>query len=247
MSKTSEEAADFLFPLTRRHTRTEAVTAELTILSRLPVRQVLARAEETRKDRRLAHETLVAVMRGFLRAGNTAAADAVLTALVDRLRPIVKAQAQQWSVLFVADVDDAVENALVKIIGYVRSTDAGQEFWECNFAYGFKFRLSDAFRHAARQRRNTLSLTSEWADGEERDRMDALPDTASKIAFDDIETQQMVQAITQAVPGFAEYYTFHKLGLTDKEIALNMGVADRTLRNWKHRAESTWNTLRPQP
>ena len=247
MSKISEEAADFLFALTRQHTRTETVTAELTALSRLPVRLVLARAEETRKDRRLAHETLVAVVRGFLRVGNITAADTVVTALIDRLRPIVRAQAQQRSALFMADVDDAVEDALLKIIQYIRSTDAGQEFWECNFAHGFKFRLADAFRRAARQRRNTLSLTSEWADGAERDRVDALPDTASEIAFDDIETKQMIQAITQAVPGFDEYYTLHRFGCTDKEIAARMVVSDRTLRNWKHKAEAVWNTLRPTP
>lgn len=246
-NKTSEEAIDFLYPLTSRHTRTDAVTAELAALSRLPARQVLAQAKETHKDRRLAHETLVAIVRGFLRAGNTKASDAALTALIDRLRPLVKARAQQWSAVFPADVDDAVEDAVLKLIGYIRATDAGQEFWECNFAYGFKFRLSDAFKHAARQRQNTHSLTAKWADGKERDQGDDLPDTASEIAFDDIETQQMVQAITQAVPGFAEYYTFHKLGYSDKEIAVKMKVTDRTLRNRKHKAESVWNTLRPQP
>lgn len=250
MSKTSEnkileEAADFLYPLTSRHTRTDAVTAQLVALSRLPAGQVVVRAQEMHKDRRLAHETLVAIVRGFLRAGNTKASDAALTALIDRLRPLVKARALQWSALFAADVDDAVEDALLSLIRYIRNTDAREEFWECNFAYGFKFRLSDAFKHAARQRQNTHSLTAEWADGKEHDQGDDLPDTASEIAFDAIETQQMVQAIAQAVPGFAEYYTFHKLGYNDKEIAAKMDVTDRTLRNRKHKAEAVWNTLRP--
>ncbi len=247
MSNTSEEAADFLYPLTSRHTRTDAVTAELVALSRLPAGQVVVRAKEIRKDRRLSHETLVAVVRGFLRAGNIPASDAALTALIDRLRPLVKARASQWSGLFAADVEDAVEDVLLTLIRYIRTPDAGQEFWECNFAYGFNFRLSDAFQHAARQRQNTHSLTAEWADGKEHEQGDDLPDTASESAFDAIETQQMVQAIAQAVPGFAEYFTRHKLGYTDKEIAAKMGVADRTLRNWKHKAETVWNTLRPQP
>ncbi len=257
MSNTSEDstledraidgAADFLFPLTSRHTRTDAVTAELIALSHLPTGQVVVRAKETSRDRRLAHETLVAVVRGFLRSGNIQASDAALTALIDRLRPLVKVRALQWSALFAADVEDAVEDALLTLIGYIRSTDAGQEFWECNFAYGFKFRLSDAFKHAARQRRKTQSLTTEWADGKERDQGDDLPDTASETAFEDIETQQMVQAITQAVPGFAEYYTLHRLGYNDKEIAAKMGVADRTLRNWKDRAKTLLTTLGTRP
>ncbi len=245
--KTVEEATDFLYPLGPRRTRTDAVTAELTVLSRLPVRQVVARAQETHADRRLTRETRVAVVRGFLRAGNQKAADDVLTALIDHLRPALKARAQQWSAVFPADVDDAVEDAVLRLVGYIRSADAGQEFWECNFAHCLKLRMAEAFRHAAAQRRNTLSLTTEGADGGERDRTDETADPEGETAFDDIETQALIQALNQAVPGFAEYLLLHQNGYTDKEIAPKLGVTDRTLRNWKDRAKVLLPTLRPQP
>lgn len=247
MSKKYEEAADFLYPLTSRRTRTDAVTAELAALSRLPARQVMARAQETHADRRLARETRVAVVRGFLRAGNEKAADDVLTALIDHLRPALKARAQQWSAVFPADVDDAVEDAVLKLIGYVRATDAGQEFWECNFAHCLKLRMAETFRHAATQRRNTLSLTTTGADGKERDRTEETADPEGEMAFDDIETQALIRAINQAVPGFAGYLFLHTQGYTDKEIAPKLGVTDRTLRNWKDRAKALLPILRPQP
>ena len=245
--KNAEEAAGFLYPLTSRHTRTEAVTAELVALSRLPVRRVVARAQETHAARRLARETRVAVVRGFLRAGDEKAANAVLTALIDHLRPLVKARAQQWSAVFPADVDDAVEDAVLRLIKYVRSTDAGQEFWECNFAHCLRLRLAEAFRHAAVQRRNTLSLTTTGADGKERDRTEETADPESETAFDDIETQALIQALSQAVPGLAGYLFLHTQGYTDKEIAPKLEVTDRTLRNWKDRAKAILPTLRPQP
>jgi len=244
---TVEEAADFLYPLTSRHTRTDAVMAEMTALSRLPIRQVVARARETAPDQRLARETLVAVVRGFLRAGHQKAADEVLTILIDRLRPAVEARGRRWSALFPADADNAEGDAVLTLIAHIRSTEAGQEFWECNFVFCFHKRLDDAFLRAARQRRDVSSLTSERADGTERDRAEEAADPQGEAAFDDIETQELIEALNRQVPGFAEYYFLHQNGYTDKEIAPKLGVADRTLRNWKDRAKTILPTLRPQP
>ncbi len=247
MSKTSEEAADFLFPLTRRQTRTGKVTAELAEMNRLPRRRVLVWVQEKRKDHWLAHETLVAVLRGFLRAGDRDAADAVLEALINRLRPAVTARAKRWSVLFPADVDNAEDEAVRKLISYLRSTDAKEEFWECNFTFCFNKRTDDVFKRAAAERGAAVSLTSAWADGEERDRLETLPDRESESAFDDIETQELIQALDQAVPRFAEYLHFHRNGYTDKETAVHLDVTDRTLRNWKDRAKIILTTLEVRP
>ncbi len=251
MSKTPEETADFLFPLTRRQTRTERVTAELADLSRLPRRRVLTQAQETHKDRRLASETLIAVVRGFLRAGDENAANTALEALIERLRPAVRARAQRWSALFPADVSNAEDDAILKLVGYLRSTDSGQEFWECNFIHCFNKRLDDLFRQIAGQRKETLSLTSKWADGDERDHLDETPDAASESAFaaifDDIVTQETIQALSREIPRLTEYLFLHTQGYTDKEIAVKMGVTDRTLRNWKDRAKIVLTTLRTRP
>lgn len=246
MSKTSEETADFLFPLTR-HTRADKATLELKELSRLPIRQVEARAKETHKDCWLARETLVAVVRGFLRAGNQKAADTVLTALIDRLRPDLKARARAWRTLSPVDFNDAEGEAVMKLMACARSTEVKEEFWECNFAHCFKFRVDDVFKRAAGQRKDILSLNSTWADGDERDRLDETPDAASESAFNDIETQELIQTLNQAVPGIAEYRYLHEQGYTDKEIAVKMNVTDRTLRNWKDKARAVLTTLRSCP
>lgn len=237
MSQTQSQTRggpDFLFPLSR-YARTEAVAAELAALGRLPRRRILARAAEASagRDGPLSREALTALVRGFVRAGDSEAADAVLDALLRRVRPALTARAAAWRTLSPVDFEDAAAEAMLTLAGFVRATGPTEELWECNFATCFKLRMDSVFLRAARRRRPTSPLTAIGADGEARDLLAETPDPRGEEPFADLEAGAVRQALIRAVPGLGEYLFFSDAGYSDAEIAARLSVSDRTLRNWK--------------
>ena len=246
LSRTPEDThstrPDFLPPLSR-HTRSEAVTAQLTGLSRLSRTSLLRRVASEERADRLALETLIALVRGYQRAGDRPAADSVLDALVPRLRSAARSKVASWGTAALPDPENAVEEAVVRLLQYVSRGTPSEEFWECNFTHCFGQRMSTILRDLSNQIRTgpqTVSLAGPDDEGEERDGLSNLPDPGAASDFTDVETQEAVAALGRDNPQISQYWFLALRGYTDEEIAAYLKVTTRTLRNWKGKAQKAW-------
>jgi hypothetical protein len=237
MSITTEDSRspiNFLYPLVKR-TRTEAVTAQLTDLSRLPRSQVLRRMKETDPSKWPARETLIAVIRAYTRVGDEEDARQVLEVFLHRLRPAIKARVKAWGTVVESDREDAEGQIAVKLMEYVFNTAPGEEFWECNFAGCFNTRTVNILKAFALQRTPAISSSVANASGEEHDLLAELPDAGAEIRFQDIEADELWVFLSRGNPQIGEFLYLCCAEMSDSEIARRLGVTDRTLRNWKTR------------
>lgn len=224
--------ANFLYPLVQR-TRPEAVNAQLAELSRLTPGQIRRRIGETAKEKWLARETLVAVVRACRRSGDEETARQAMDVLIRRLRPAISARAKAWRTLDPSDYEDAEGQVVAKIIGYINNLAPGEELWECNFAGCFNLRGNSVLKACAAKRTAAVSAYSVTASGEERDLLSELPDTGAETSFEDIEVQELIASLSRDNPQVAEFLYLSLAGVSEAEIAGRLKVTDRTLRNWK--------------
>lgn len=237
MSHTNNSAApDFLFPLQKR-TRSEAVTAQLLEMSRLPQSAVLRRASEMDPARRLERETLVAVVRGYGRAGNKDAADAVLEVLVQRISGAVAAKVSGWAGLTPEDRTDAQRQMIVQVCEQASSLAPAAELWECNFAWCFQKRLITLWHRLTD--RTVPTVPAETQGGETWDRLEQQPDPAD--AFADIALHDLVALVSGGSAKKGKALLLKISGFSEEEIAVRLGVTSRTLRNWTAEARAAWN------
>ena len=240
MSKTTDDTLTlrFLPPLQRKHTRNAAVTAQLNALSSLSRQAVLRRALETGPDRRLERETLVAVVRGFLRAGCENDADTVLLELVKRVGGAVAGTVGGWNGLTGEDKQDAKQQAVEILCEKVCDLELGGEFWECNFTTCFNRRLVSLW-HSFTD--NALLMTDtvvQTDDGETRDRLEQYADPANP--FHNAELQDLVLLVSGGSAKKSQALFLKLNGFSDEDIAKKLGVTSRTLRNWTTEASRVW-------
>ena len=237
-NKTTDTASFLAFlpaPLTKR-TRTDAVTSQLAALGRLSRTQALRRAEGLAAGQEpLARETLVALLRACRRAGDADAERRVLDSLLRRLRPAIKARVWAWRTLAPAGAEDGEREAIALLVAWFLSDAPSEEFWECNFEFTFNRRLISALKAVTRRRVPTLPATLPDGDGGEWDRLADQPDPAAETAFLDVEARDSLALLSRADPRLAEAAFLLREGFLDAEIAAQLGVTDRTLRNWKGR------------
>ena len=236
-------APDFLFPLQKR-TRNEAVTAQLTELSRLSRSAVLRQAHETDPDRRLARETLVALVRGYERAGDTDAADAVLELLIQRIGPALGRTVSSWAGLTSEDKADAQRQMIVQICEQVGSLHPGAEFWECNFTFCFNKRLITLWRSLTERKVATVSAEIQSHNGETLNRLEQQPHPADALA--EIELRDLAALVSGGSAKKAQAILLKTSGFSDEEIAARVGITSRTLRNWITEARAAWLRQRRQ-
>ena len=229
-------AADFLRPLQRQHrTRTEAVIGELSAIARLPRAAALKRAGAER----LAPETLVAMARAYQRAGDGAAARRALNALIKRVSRSIEKRVAAWDFLTPEERADAKQEMALAILKGALDLGPGQEFWECNFTHCFNLRLLDAWKKTMRRRGHEVSLTQTNSDGEEQDGLDQVADPSD--AFAAVQNGAFVARLARSHPDIARMIHLRMNGFTDVEIAVQLNVRDRTLRNWAKIAQALWN------
>ena len=235
------QTLNFLHPLCGKHTRTETVTAQLAALGGLSRGAVLRRAAETDPDRRLERETLVAVVRGFLRAGREDEAEAVLLRLLKRVSGAIAAKTAAWTGLTQEDKIDARQQMTALLCEKVCDLRPGAEFWECNFTTSFN-RASISLWHSLTDHALPIvSNTIEMSGGETVDRVAQYADPAE--AFGEIEMEDLVELMSggSAKRSRALFLKFH--GFTDEDIAKGLNVTTRTLRNWTAEAYAVWSRL----
>jgi len=239
MSTINDSAApNFLFPLQKR-TRSEAVTAQLAEMSRLTQSAVLRRAAETGPERRLERETLVALVRGYGRAGNKDAADAVLEMLIGRINAALAAKVSSWAGLTPEDKTDAQRQMIVQICEQVSSLSQTAELWECNFTWCFQKRLITLWHRLTDRKVITVPAETQTHDGETWDRLEQQPDPAD--AFADIELRELAALVSGGSAKKSEAIFLRMSGFSEEEIAARLGVTSRTLRNWTAEARAAWN------
>ena len=253
MSMTLEDTPsakpDFLPPL-QKHTRSEAVTAQLTDLGHVSRASVLRRAASEDRATRPALETLIALVRAYLRAGDRPAADAVLEALVPRLRKAVGPKVAAWGTVRLPDQENAVEEAVLRLLQYVSSVTPSEEFWECNFTHCFGLRIITILRDLSNPRHagpQTVSLSGVSDEGDEQDGLANLPDASSEADFTDVEAREAVAALGRDNPQIGQYLFLVGQGYKDLEIAAILKVETRTLRNWKAKAREAWGGWETSP
>ncbi len=243
MSQTLDKtiAPDFLPPLHGGRTRSETVTAQLAELSGLSRQAVLRRAAETGAGRRLERETLVAVVRGFLRAGREDDGDTVLLCLIRQVSGGLKAKISAWRGLTPEDKTDAERQMVTLLCEKACDLRPGAEFWECNFTTCFNRRLISLWHTLTDHALPMASNTGEMGDGETWDRVEQFADPADAPA--DVEMEELVRLVSGDHPkkGRALFLRMH--GFSDEEIAAQIGVTSRTLRNWAADARAVWERL----
>ena len=232
---------DFLHPLHGERTRTGAVTAQLAGLRGLSRAAVLRRAAERGKDRRLERETLIAVVRGFLRAGDRDAADAVLVILIDRVSSAIAAKTSAWAKLKPDEKQDARREMVAILCEKVCDLRPGAEFWECNFTSCFNRASISLWRSLTDHALPTVANTVEMSGGAALDRLDQLADPADALA--DVEMDSLVALVSGGSAKRSEALFLKLNGFSDEDIAVRLGVTSRTLRNWTAEACATWNRL----
>ncbi len=242
MSMTLEDTPstkpDFLAPLKRR-TRSQTVTAQLSELARVSRTAVLRRAVSEDRASRPTLETLIALARAYLRAGDKTAADAILDALVPRLRNVVRPKVAAWGTRALPDQEDAVAEAVVRLLRSVSNLTPAEEFWECNFTHCFGLRISTILRDLsapAHTGPRTVSLSGATDEGGDRDGLLNLPDWGAAADFTAVEAREMSAALGRDNPQISRYLFLVGQGYTDEEIAAPLGTTTRTLRNWKAKA-----------
>ena len=246
MSQTPDdtETPNFLFPLHGRHTRTDAVTAQLAALSGLSRSAVLRRAAETDKDKRLERETLAAVVRGFLRVGNQDDADTVLLLLLKRVSGAIAARTAGWAGLTPEDVTDARQQMAAILCEKVCDLRPGAEFWECNWTTSFNRAAISLWHSLTDHALPTVSNTIEMSGGETTDRVEQFADPAE--TFRNMEMQSLVALVSGGSAKRSEALFLKLNGFTDEDIARRLTVTTRTLRNWTAEACAIWTRSRTE-
>ena len=237
-TQTPDFTPDFLFPLRGKHTRTGAVTAQLAALRGLSRAAVLRRAEETGKDRRLERETLVAVVRGFLRLGRSDDADAVLLLLLKRVSGAIAAKTAAGAGLTPEDKMDAQRDMLAVICEKACDLRPGAEFWECNFAACVNRRLITLWHSLTDHALPIVSNTAEGSGGGTIDRLEQYADPAE--TFRTMEMQSLAALVSSGHPKRSRALFLKMNGYSNEEIAARLGVTTRTLRNWTAEACAAW-------
>ncbi len=235
---TDDKTAVFLAPLHGKHTRTETVTAQLAELSSLGPAAVRRRAAETDLGRRLERETLVAVVRGFLRAGREDDADQVLILLLKRVSGAVAAKTAAWAFLTPEDKVDARRQMAAILCEKVCDLRPGAEFWECNFTTSFN-RASISLWHSLTDHAlPTVPNTVQMSGGETVDRVEQYADPAE--AFAEMTMESLVEIVSGGSVKRSQALFLKLNGFTDEDIAKRLNVTTRTLRNWTAEACAAW-------
>ena len=207
-------------------------------MSRLSRSAVLRRASETDPDRRLKHETLVALVRGYERAGGMDAADAVLELLVQRISGTLARTVSSWAKLIPEDRVDAKRQMIAHICEQVSSLHPSAEFWECNFTFCFNKRLITLWRSLTERRVATVSAEIQNHNGEALDRLEQQPHPADALA--EIELRELAALVSGGSAKKAQAILLKVSGFSDEEIAKRLDVTSRTLRNWAAEARAAW-------
>jgi DNA-directed RNA polymerase specialized sigma24 family protein len=239
MHKNTDELAAvvFLEPLQKR-TRTAKVTAELTALSSLTKSAVLRRVAETDAEKRMAWETLVAVVRAFERVGDCVAADQVLTTLIERVSGRLKAKVATWHGLTPEDREDSVRQMVRILCQEVRKLTPSAELWEANIANCLNKRLITIWHGWNDKRIPTVSRIWEHSDDGGSEALEQVADTHD--FFEDVEIAAVVQAFNPGHPKLAQMLMLRMSDFPEEEIAKRLDVTSRTLRNWTVQARLYW-------
>ena len=246
MSKTTDDtgAFHFLSPLGRKHTRSETVRAQIDSLCGLSRHAVLRRVLETDEDRRLERETLIAVVRGFLRAGCATDADTVLMCLVNRVSGAIAGKINNWNGLTWDDKNDAKQQAVEILCEKVCDLKPGSEFWECNFTTCLNRRLVSLW-HSFTDNALPMSETITWtSEGETKDRLEQLADPANP--FQDAELQDLVRLVSGGSAKKSRALFLKLNDWSDEDIAKMLDVTSRTLRNWTAEAGRVWERMQEE-
>ena len=229
---------DFLFPLQKR-TRSVAVTAQLTELCCLNRGAVRRRVAETDPSRRLERETLVALVRGYLRVGSCDEADKVLEILIGRVSGAIAGKIGTWAGLTPDDRVDAQRQMVAVLCEQVSDLSSTAEFWECNFTVCFQRRLITLWHILTDRKLPTMSTTTKGSDGEAYDRSEQFADPADPLA--EIEMKSLVEIVSGGSAKKSEAIFLRVHGFSDEEIAKRLDVSSRSLRNWAAEARAAWN------
>ena len=197
-NSTDDTAALVLFPLAGTRTRPDKVTAQLAEMDKLRRAAVLRRAADTDPARRLERETLVAVVRGFLRAGQEDDAEAVLGMLLDRVDRALNSVISRWTGVTAEDRIDARQQIVEIICEKVCDLRPGSEFWECNWTWCVNKKLISLWRSFAV---NALPMTDSIAatpGGEEFDRVAQAADPTD--GFLEMELADWVKIVSGGHP-----------------------------------------------
>ncbi len=224
-------APDFLAPL-RKWTRSDIVTAQLTELSRPSRSAVLRRAAETAPALRLRWETLVALTRGFLRAGDQNSADELFVLLAARMGGAIRGEIAGWSALSQDEKDDAADQMIALLCECVYDLSAAAEFWECNLTTCLERRMATLWRRLTEKKIVTVSSVTPTEGGEDWDRFAQI--AGPEDTFADVEAADLLETVSGGDPQRRGMLHLRMSGFSDEDIARQLNVTTRTLRNWTH-------------
>ena len=192
---------------------------------------------------RPAWETLVAMARAYQRTVDEAAARCVMDVLVRRVSLSVAKRVAAWSGMTPEEQADAKQETIIAVVRGALDVGLGKELWECNFTHCFNRCLINTWRATMGRREHAVSLTFEGRDGEEYDGLEQIADPSN--TFVAVEDDAFCRRLAGSHPRIGEMVHLRLHGFSDRDIAVRLGVTDRTLRNWAKIAQALWNEDTP--
>ena len=99
----------------------------------------------------------MALVRGYERAGDAAAADAVLVLLTERISRAVAAKTASWHGLTSEDKIDAQRQMMLIVCEQARTLTPAAELWEGNFGHCFNMRFITLWRSLTERKVPTVA------------------------------------------------------------------------------------------
>jgi RNA polymerase sigma factor (sigma-70 family) len=227
--------------LTRDYRRRPAVETEIRALPAAGATLVAALRTA------VAPETLVHGIRRLRTAGEAAAADTVMSLLIERISGLVAAVAYSQAVL-PEDREDIVQATFIQVWNEITDTRPQFEFWEVHFNHMVRLACADAaerLRQARRHERPFRTATNDDGDTWSEESTLADPEAIEGSALVAEALAQLDGPVRRAfylkMQGFKE----KSKDTSEPTISTILGVSDRSVRNYLRAAELTlqswWN------
>jgi RNA polymerase sigma factor (sigma-70 family) len=207
---------------THRYVHEADTLADLRELEALPVRQAVRSAQSRRP------EALVAYLRRLAAAGKTDAAWEIVEVLTVMIEPYVRGQLARWPWLDRDTKADVSHDLAVRLYQEWFRDGASATFWEIRFWHCVRLRLLDALRATCR--------TPAVLPLDQTDTAAGRPEPS--VPGPSVEDAATARAMLHSLPPNEQKVFWMKFyaRMTEDEIAAQMGVSSRTVRNIVTRA-----------
>lgn len=174
-------------------------------------------------------ETLVVFLREKKHAGETPLVNELAAAILIHSKNLISAIARSLSYGNNKKACQLIDEITGKMWDKLLNLDKSQKFWEANFKTSIKRTALNCQKHLARTENNEISLTNTDSGGNESDRLEYIPDFRNPDPVQNILIHEALGTLTLQERTVIILSVKEKW--THQEIAEQLGITDRTVRN----------------